>query len=385
MAHPDASPRPLISFVVASYNYEQYIGTALRSILDQTVGDFEIVVVDDASTDGSRDVVRAFADPRIALHVNDRNMGLIWTYNRGVSLARGEYLCFLDADDWIEPRKSEAQLGYFRQNPQAEIVGTYVRFFDTAGKRHAWADEYERFFNQPRDFNAVEEWIGECKIHACSVMLPRAVHERVGPRDTTMAIASDFELWTRAHALGCRFGMVQEPLLSYRLHEGSVSRRDQRATFLEISYLLHKNVVSTIAAQQALHLVLKVIDWLLAHPQYDVLEDDQRCRLLALQLGPPRSADCAAYKRTCLNEDSAELTVLGRRMRAVLDRPRSRAQEAEIAALQVALAARDQEISARDHAIAERDGAIAVRDDLLASCRPLARRLIGNVIRRLRR
>jgi glycosyltransferase involved in cell wall biosynthesis len=301
MAHPNASRRPLISFVVASYNYQQYIGTALRSILDQTVGDFEIVVVDDGSTDSSRDVVRAFADPRIALHVNDRNMGQIRTYNKGVSLACGEYLCYLDADDWIEPRKSEAQLGYFRQNPRVDIVGTYVRFFDTEGKRHAWADEYEAFFNQPRDFNTVEEWIGECKIHACSVMLPRAVHARVGERDTTMAVASDFELWTRAHALGCRFGMVQEPLLSYRLHEDSVSRRDQLVTFLEISYLLQKNVLPAMATQRKLHLLPKAVDWLLAHPQYGALDEDRRARLLALQMGAQRYTDCAAYKRACLD------------------------------------------------------------------------------------
>ena len=314
MAHSDASRRPLISFVVASYNYERYIGTALRSILDQTVGDFEVVVVDDASTDGSRDVVRSFDDPRITLHVNERNVGQIPTYNRGVSLARGEYICYLDSDDWIAPRKSEAQLGFFRKNPNVEILGTYVRFFDTDGKRHAWADEYEAFFNQPRDFNAVEEWVGECKLHACSVMLPRAVHERIGPRDTTMAVASDFEQWTRAHGLGCRFGMVHEPLLSYRLHEDSVSRRDQLVTFLEISYLLHKNVLPAICAQQTHHLIPKAVDWLLKHPQYAMLDEDQRARLLALQMGAQRYADCGAYKRACLNGESRQLLSLARRL-----------------------------------------------------------------------
>ncbi len=300
MANPDASQRPLISFVVASYNYERYIGIALGSILAQTVSDFEIVVVDDASTDGSRDVVRAFADPRITLHVNERNIGQVATYNKGVSLARGEYLCYLDADDWIEPRKSEAQLGFFRQNPNVEIVSTYVRFFDTEGKRHPWADEYEAFFNRPYDFNAVEEWIGACKIHACSMMLPRAVHTRVGPRDTTMAVASDFEFWTRAHALGCRFGMMHEPLLSYRLHEDSVSRRDQLMTFLETSYVLHKNVLPAINARQARHLIPKAVDWLLTHPQYGVLDESQRARLMALQMGAQLYVDCAAYKRACL-------------------------------------------------------------------------------------
>src|SRR6185312_2076712 len=151
--------------------------------------------------------------------VNERNIGLIQTYNKGVSLAKGEYISYLDSDDWIEPGKLEAQLACFRQDPRLDIVGTYALIFNDNGSRHPDADYHERFFNQPYDFNSVETWIGHNKLHACSVLLARSVFDRIGLRDESMTTASDYELWARAQANGCRFGMVHRPLLCYRLHQ----------------------------------------------------------------------------------------------------------------------------------------------------------------------
>ncbi len=155
------------------------------------------------------------------------------TYNKAASLARGKYITYVDSDDWIEPRKTEEQLEYFRQQPDVDIVGTYVNFVDNDGNRHPQADRYEHLFNQPYDLNALDTWVGWNKLTSSSVMLMRSAHERIGPRDSTMAIASDLDFWVRAYALGYRFGVVPIPLLAYRLHEDSVSQRDPAsASFL---------------------------------------------------------------------------------------------------------------------------------------------------------
>ena len=89
---------PLVSFIIASYNYERFIPVTIKSILEQSVQDFEIVVIDDASTDGSPAVIRSFSDQRIRFYINQTNLGPSSTYNRGAALARGKYITYLDAD-----------------------------------------------------------------------------------------------------------------------------------------------------------------------------------------------------------------------------------------------------------------------------------------------
>jgi GT2 family glycosyltransferase len=303
--------RPLVSFIVPSCNYEQYVGLTLQSILDQTVRDFEVIVVDDASTDNSRGVVLSFTDPRIRLHVNDRKFGLVKTYNRGLELARGEYISYLDSDDYIEPLKIEKQLDYFRRNPKAEIVGSYVKVIDKDGNRHPSAEEIESLYNKPYDFNDSRTWTTWNKLVACSVVLRRSTHERVGPRDATMAIGADYEYWTRAHAQGCVFGMVEEPLFVLRRHSRSASARDTLATAIEVSYLLQKNIVPVLQAASRTDLIAEMIDWHETQPEFIALEPAQRYRILGLLLGS-RILDCAEYRDACLNSRSPELLELGR-------------------------------------------------------------------------
>ena len=136
------SPVPKLSFIVLSYNYADLIGQTVHSILGQTVQDFEIVVVDDASTDASCDVIRSFVDPRIRLLVNERNLGGASSYNRAVQAARGEYLVNLDADDWITPDKCEVQLAFLAQNKVA-VLGSFASFVDREGRPHPRAAELD--------------------------------------------------------------------------------------------------------------------------------------------------------------------------------------------------------------------------------------------------
>src|SRR3990167_5694849 len=100
---------PKVSVIVASYNYGNLIGKALTSILDQTADDLEIVVIDDASTDNSRDVIHSLKDGRIRYRANPSNIGPSRTYNRAAKLARGAFITYVDADDWIDKRKFERQ------------------------------------------------------------------------------------------------------------------------------------------------------------------------------------------------------------------------------------------------------------------------------------
>ena len=295
------SKRPLVSFIVASYNYARYVGTTLASILSQTISDFEVIVIDDASTDNSLDVIQSFHDSRIRLIANETNSGIVATYNKGLSLARGEYITFVDADDWIEPSKIEQQLAFFRENPQIAIVGTYVKAYDADGGRQPNPD-FEEYWNRQHDFNLTETWIGQNRLNACSPLIARRVFDEIGYRDATLAIVSDYEFWVRAHARGFTFGMIDRPLICYRIHDKNVSMSDPRTVFLELCYVMQKTILPSIEDRYAMHLLTRAIRWVIEHPQFGLLRHEQAHRLLAILRGKP-SVDCLQFKRAVLSAD----------------------------------------------------------------------------------
>jgi glycosyltransferase involved in cell wall biosynthesis len=310
---------PLLSFIVLSYNYEKYIGLTIRSILNQTVQDFEVVVVDDDSRDGSREVVSAFNDPRIRLLVNNQNLGGAGSYNRAVSAARGEWLVNLDADDWIDSQKSAAQLDALAHDPALDIIGTHVAFVDADGKPHPQSEEMATFAHHNLDLNRVESWIGRNPLCRSSSMVRRAAHLRFGLDDPTMIRAPDYELWTRALRHGCRFGLVQQPLTFYRLHDRGVTFGDPRGTFLELSYSMLRNLAPTIEAGDLWSSFTQILIWLGDHEELAKLTPRERYRLLGAMLMPPAIHDFAGFLSVLQAEDDDNsLAEMGRRCLALL-------------------------------------------------------------------
>ena len=125
---PDA---PTVSVVMTVYNTERYVGEAVGSVLGQTFGDFEFVIVDDGSTDRSTTILKDFAarDPRIRL-VSRPNTGIVAAANEGIGLARGRYLARMDSDDVCLPRRFETQVNYLEQHPECVLVGSRVTVVD---------------------------------------------------------------------------------------------------------------------------------------------------------------------------------------------------------------------------------------------------------------
>jgi glycosyltransferase involved in cell wall biosynthesis len=111
--------KPLVSVVVPSYNHAAFATECAESVMSQTFRDWEMVVVDDASTDNSAEVWRSFTDPRIRVEVNEKNIGTYATQNRGVSLAKGDFIAILDSDDFWAPQKLERQVEALVKNRDA--------------------------------------------------------------------------------------------------------------------------------------------------------------------------------------------------------------------------------------------------------------------------
>lgn len=124
----------MISIVTASYNYEQYIGETIQSVLNQTFSEWEMIIVDDCSTDKSVNVIKSFNDKRIKLFQNEKNLGLAKTLKKGIELAKGDWIVFLESDDMIFPEYLEKKLEIIRKYPDISLVFNDCEFFGDEDK-----------------------------------------------------------------------------------------------------------------------------------------------------------------------------------------------------------------------------------------------------------
>jgi glycosyltransferase involved in cell wall biosynthesis len=207
---------PAVSVLLPVHNDRRFVGRAVESILEQTFRDFELLVLDDGSTDGSMEIVRGFSDPRLRIVSNPRNLGLARTLNTGLALAQGNLIARMDADDISEPARFERQVEFLAAHPEIALVGTWAR----------WIDENDRPFTAiefPTDPAGIEQGLMEdnCIFHP-SVMFRRRPVEELGGYAAASPLSQDYELWLR---LSERHPLANLPeyLLRYRIHRGQVS------------------------------------------------------------------------------------------------------------------------------------------------------------------
>lgn len=221
----DAST-PLISVIVTSYNYDAYLATALESVLNQDYPNLDIIVLDNASTDRSREIIRRYStDDRMRVFEHPVNIGALQNHNYGIEQARGEKLLFLSADDAFLPDSVSRLQAYAARNPEADIV--YAGIY--------WIDEGGHIF--PRDVHPgiipVSYAGGRNEFadlftfgpYLCmpSVLFPKYAFERCGVFDDTL-IAADFEIYARFAAAGLTFAYLHSPTVRYRMHAANLSR-----------------------------------------------------------------------------------------------------------------------------------------------------------------
>jgi len=231
--------RPRVTVLMPAYNVERYIGQAIKSVLDQTFTQFELLVIDDASTDGTLDIVHAFAsDSRVRVVRQEHNRGRPRTRNHGLDIAKSEYVAFLDADDYCAPERLAKQVAYLDANPHIGGVGSWKKWVDMDGSQVA--GEIRRFPLEPDEVAC--KMIRECTLGQTSLMLRRTA---IGNYryDPAYPYSEDYELWARMIE-ATRFANLKEPLTYYRRHtEQSISAHhgDQELATLQIySYQIEK-------------------------------------------------------------------------------------------------------------------------------------------------
>ena len=220
---------PLVSIITATKNYARFLPQAVASALAQSVCNWELIVVDDGSTDDTSTVVQPFlADKRIRYVQSDR-LGQSRAKNLGIALSRGEFVAFLDADDAWEPTKLERQMPLF-DDPEVGVVFTRRSLIDESG--HSLPLRSEPPFPRGR---ALNELFVRNFVCFSSAVVRRSVFDRVGRFDETLDLAIDYDLWLRV-AKPYAFDFVDEPLVKYRTGHGNLSKRlsDRVATACSI-------------------------------------------------------------------------------------------------------------------------------------------------------
>ena len=216
---------PKVSVIIPVYNREAYLGPAIESVLAQTFADFEVVVVDDGSTDRSRDVARTYRDARVRLLCHDRNMGLPTTRNAGIDAARGRYIAFLDSDDIALPTRLAKQVAFLDRHPDYAAVGAWIDWMDAAGR------PLGRIKRRPiaaPDVAALR--LFRQGIENTASMARRAIL-REYRHDERFEVTEDFELWARVAAVH-PIANLPEVLVRRRAHEQQTSKdRDEQTRF----------------------------------------------------------------------------------------------------------------------------------------------------------
>ncbi len=208
------SRQPLVSVLMSVHNDLQYLRESIDSILYQTFGDFEFILIDDGSTDDSGSFLKNLSDPRVKLLVNPSNIGLTASLNIGLDLARGKYLARMDADDISEPLRLERQVGFLEAHPHIGIVGCSRHLIDEEGKSIAIAPALE-------DDLAIR-WkclMGNPFAHPTVMIRRQVLLDNALRYDRSFRTAQDYELWTRL--LPCtQSANLPDPLVRYRLRNG---------------------------------------------------------------------------------------------------------------------------------------------------------------------
>lgn len=223
---------PMITVVVPCYNYGRFVGETLESILQQSYTDWECIVIDDGSTDNTREVVEPYAAKyeNIIYHYQ-KNGGLPNARNAGIRLAKGKYLQFLDADDLLESRKFERQMDCFKANPNLDLVYSGLRYFQNETPEKLIYSS--SVFNSPwtLDKSGNGKDLLKYLIVSCSIMPPMPLIKkesvlRIGAFKEGMKSCEDWEFWLRCAYNNFQFQYIDEAGLrsKMRLHPSSMTR-----------------------------------------------------------------------------------------------------------------------------------------------------------------
>lgn len=229
------SPKPKITVLLPVYNCELYVQMAVESILNQSYADFELLIIDDASTDATVAILKRFDDARIQLIAKPVNSGYTNSLNYGLQLAKGEYIARMDGDDISNPSRFAQQIAFLDVHPDVMVCGTTYKIVGN-----------DKRISLPEHHEAIKIGLlwGNCILHPSVMIRKKVVDDFSISYDTSKEPAEDYDMWVRLLSMG-KLHNLQEVLLEYRVYGNQVSRKraeeqkknDVQAKFKILQYL----------------------------------------------------------------------------------------------------------------------------------------------------
>ncbi|MCK4786759.1 MAG: FkbM family methyltransferase, partial [Desulfobacteraceae bacterium] len=241
--------KPKVSVLLSVYDCEKFIEQALKSIYNQTYQDFEVVIVDDGSTDKTSDILLNMKDSRTSIYRNSENKGLTKSLNIGLKLCRGKYVARMDADDISLPQRFEKQVRFLDENPNCTAVGSWCARIDSNGKiinnwRHPTGCE-----------DIKKKLLAENSVFHGSAMVRRQPLVEIGGYDEKYKYSQDYDLWLRLSEVAEIQNLGEYLYLSRSSQESlSVTRKEQQDKYAELAQqeaLQRKNVQKSKMTSEA--------------------------------------------------------------------------------------------------------------------------------------
>jgi glycosyltransferase involved in cell wall biosynthesis len=226
---------PTVSVIIPTHNRAKLIGKAIKSVLNQTYQDFEIIIVDDGSTDNTEETVKSFNNFKIRYISHSNNRGISAARNTGIRASRGKYIALLDSDDEWLPEKLDQQIKVF-QNASSEV-----------GVVCSWSyniDEKGNYISKrclpKKDGYIYEDLLSTDPISVPTVLIRKECFHRVGLFDNLLNAQQDWDMWIRI-AKYYKFVLIKIPLVKYRIHPNQISKN------LEVKVITAKRILKKYA------------------------------------------------------------------------------------------------------------------------------------------
>lgn len=218
---------PLVSVLIPIYNAQEFLVESVQSVLNQTFQDFELILVDDASTDNSFSILQTISDSRLKIIHHNINMGIGGALNSALASAKGKYLLRMDADDIAFPNRIALQVEFMENHPEIGISGTLVEYFDGTPFNRIVQNDYLK-----------PSLLLDCPFAHPSVIIRKEIMDKNGLQFS--GYLEDYELWIKLSQL-TEFGLLPEVLLKYRKSENQFTsqnfeKRQDEANRLRISF-----------------------------------------------------------------------------------------------------------------------------------------------------
>lgn len=240
---------PLLSVIIPSYNHELYIGEAIESVLRQTYKNLELIIIDDGSADRSKEIIQSYGEERICL-IEQENQGAHAAINKGLALAKGEYLAILNSDDVFHTNRFEVMIKEMQKQPQYELLCSYIQVIDSKGKKlgikKGWKNmepwlilHPERSFTKQDDFK-LNLLMWNFTSTTSNFLFTRKLYKKIGGmRNLRFAHDWDFAL-RAAEVTECK--LIEKPLMNYRIHNSNTISSDRRWMLFEIIWIWAANL-----------------------------------------------------------------------------------------------------------------------------------------------